>query len=610
MEKIKELHRMVENGTKTKDPETWRVIKSIVKNLEPNKEALLDELKFTAGLLREDANNKYAWSHRQWVLDKLGKGCADEIGFCKEILKDERNIHSRLAWDQRCFAVQKCLERGWTFARPSEAIFAITAILKHPENENPWRYLRLLYNNDLKALAPNHHLQFALACVFTEARDSVKGVTVDVNLHENQKHARLFDSVNKRGCLFALDLISDLLKHGFQLDKEAEDAIEEEELKPVALLHRRIPPAFQVSSKNWRVSALTMMMMDVFTLPVVYFLPEDTSWFPSFSEDTGWERENAEQENLGSSQLTRDDTNYGWAQNYVDKYPDMPESLRDYCWNTAEYTDKKLVMLTHDLLFYAGHNNPTVWQFRHLVIEKCSLNLQDEVKVLELLSKGSISNDNLFWHHRRWVSEKIGSDAAAKKELEFTDNILSEDPYNYRAWSHRQWVCQVFGIECWGKLNLRDKFLKKDASNCFAWNQRYFVSVMMGADTREREAKYATDVINAEAENEMPWTYLKCLVDGKMNHKILLDSDTAIYVLINEVKHMRDGEADDAIVKKRVVNALKMLLFTSKSTNFKPRCDLKRSINHLRPSKGETFVEKVTSILHSMDVSWIGVVAE
>lgn len=40
-------------------------------------------------------------------------------------------------------------------------------------------------------------------------------------------------------------------------------------------------------------------------------------------------------------------------------------------------------------------------------------------------------------HHRRWVAEKLGSEAIIG-ELEFTKKIFSNDAKNYHAWSHRQ----------------------------------------------------------------------------------------------------------------------------------------------------------------------------
>lgn len=40
-------------------------------------------------------------------------------------------------------------------------------------------------------------------------------------------------------------------------------------------------------------------------------------------------------------------------------------------------------------------------------------------------------------HHRRWVAQRLGANAASL-ELQFTEDVLVEDPKNYHAWSHRQ----------------------------------------------------------------------------------------------------------------------------------------------------------------------------
>ncbi|KAL3615487.1 hypothetical protein CASFOL_041148 [Castilleja foliolosa] len=85
-----------------------------------------------------------------------------------------------------------------------------------------------------------------------------------------------------------------------------------------------------------------------------------------------------------------------------------------------------------------------------------------------MLSEEISLDNHLFWQQRRWVSEYIGSDAAANNELKFTEKILSDFPYNHHAWSHRHWVCQAFFRKDWGKAELDycNKILKEDASNC------------------------------------------------------------------------------------------------------------------------------------------------
>ncbi|KAL3615518.1 hypothetical protein CASFOL_041179 [Castilleja foliolosa] len=130
---------------------TWRERKSKVEELGSTEEALFDELKYTAKLLHKDSRNKYAWSsHRQWALEKLGRGYADELGFCNQMLK--HNTHNRLIWDQKFFAVQKCLTKGMTIIRSCEVNVAMHAILDYPVT--PRAFLPGLLANPLAHRAP------------------------------------------------------------------------------------------------------------------------------------------------------------------------------------------------------------------------------------------------------------------------------------------------------------------------------------------------------------------------------------------------------------------------------------------------------------------------
>ncbi|KAL2509582.1 protein farnesyltransferase/geranylgeranyltransferase type-1 subunit alpha [Forsythia ovata] len=76
-------------------------------------------------------------------------------------------------------------------------------------------------------------------------------------------------------------------------------------------------------------------------------------------------------------------------------------------------------------------------------------------------------------HHRRWVAEKLGTNATSN-ELQFTQEIFSEDAKNYHAWSHRQWVLQALGG--WeDELAYCDKLLQEDIFNNSAWNQEVVI---------------------------------------------------------------------------------------------------------------------------------------
>ncbi|KAL3615507.1 hypothetical protein CASFOL_041168 [Castilleja foliolosa] len=610
----------------------WYERKCNVEMLGSTEEALFDELKYTAKLLHKDSRNKYAWSHRQWALEKLGRGYADELGLCNQMPKHEHNAHNRLIWDQKFFAVQKCLAKGMTIIRSCEVNVAMHAILDYPEDENPWRYLRLLYKNDMEALARHAHLQWALICIFVESSNSVDALIADKVMYEHDRHARLFYCVNKRGCLFALDLVSDLLKHGYQPDGEAKDTFDKvfqeydgntfaEKVDAVLQEHRLElmelcadftslitdiagdEPKIHVSSRRSPPFPRSELCGKAgYSCNPAFFRPEDPNWVTRMRETKLWDDESyfgRRGRRIIQPKVSKDD--------HKDIYSDLPDSLRISCRLMDKYSESDLMDYTRTFLFSDGHITPTVWHLRRLAIHVRGFSLENEVEVLAILGESSIIDNFLFWHHRRWVSEKIGSDAAANTELEFTAKILSKFPYNHYAWSHRQWVREVLGKD-WGiaELDYCNKILKEDASNCFAWSQRYFVVQKHPKrhEMRGNEVKYAIAAIHAEPENEMPWMYLKCLVSRK-NYKVLNDSST--FVLSNVVRHIKEGKVDicDACVKKRVVNALKMVLFALKRSNFKPNHDLKTNIDYLSPPEAaeESFAEKVVSILCSMDVS-------
>ncbi|KAL3637065.1 hypothetical protein CASFOL_019364 [Castilleja foliolosa] len=625
------------------DPKMWDMRKSEVEKRGLTEEALFVELEYTAKLVRYfDARNKYAWSHRQWVLEKLDRGYADELGLCEEICFRGFNIDNRLIWDQRCFAVQKCLEKGMAIIRSCEIRSAASAIKFNPADENPWRYLRFLFNNDMKALAQSTRLQWVLTNIFVQARDSANAVRADKEMYKHYKHAWLFDSVNKRCCLFALDLVSDLFKYEYKPGNEFKKAIEDvfqeyngntiaERVESVLREHRMELMELCADFTRKIINETTDDGSKVTVIPrspffprselrskagfsssSAVFIPDDPDWL-----DDMWKYEsNVEGRGIGSQptlEVTKDD--------HDDKYSVLPEeSLRNKCREMDKYSEVELFNHINQAMAFTGYVDPILWQLRRLAVYVRGLSLKNEMEFLDRLGEDMPLDNYLFWHQRRWFSEYIGSDAAANNELKFTEKVLTDEPNNHYAWSHRQWVRQVFFRKDWGKaeLDFCTKVLKEDAYNALAWNQRYFVIQRQQQhpkmhEMRGNEAKYAIAAIHAEPENEMPWMYLKCLVSEK-NYKVLKDSSTFVLSNVvrdinegNVVREIIDGEAyiRDAYVKKRIVNALKMVLLAVKRSNFKPNHDLKTNIDYLCPPEAaeKSFEEKVVSILCSMDVT-------
>ncbi|GFQ02169.1 protein farnesyltransferase/ geranylgeranyltransferase type-1 subunit alpha [Phtheirospermum japonicum] len=134
-------------------------------------------------------------------------------------------------------------------------------------------------------------------------------------------------------------------------------------------------------------------------------------------------------------------------------------------------------------------DDPDVWKKRaYLVRDSSIIDYQDEseeeLKRVEEFAEQH-PNNYLFWDYRRWIVEKIGSEAS-RNELEFTKKILSsKGTHNYQVWSHRQWVLKKFGNRLWlDELQYCHEILEKDKFNVWAWDQ---------------------------PGNEGPWIYLKFL---------------------------------------------------------------------------------------------------
>ncbi|KAL9251583.1 farnesyltransferase/geranylgeranyltransferase type-1 subunit alpha-like protein [Drosera capensis] len=157
--------------------------------------AMSKELEFTKKILSTDAKHYHAWSHRQWVLQALG-GWEDELDYCHVLLTDD--IFNNSAWNQRYFVVTRSPHLGGLKAmRDSEVDYSIKAILAYPENESPWRYLQGLFKDAAKSLISDPR---------------ISSMCLEVLL-------------GKRFCVFALDMLLDLITYGFQPTPEFNDAV-------------------------------------------------------------------------------------------------------------------------------------------------------------------------------------------------------------------------------------------------------------------------------------------------------------------------------------------------------------------------------------------------
>jgi len=140
------------------------------------------ELTFTSEMIDEDGGKNYhSWAHRQWVIETFGLW-ENELDFIEDSLK--LDLRNNSAWNQRYFVVSK-----WKKLTPeviSEEIqYAFKYIMKAPNNQSPWAYLKgLLLNKSysdfpvVKETCSQLMTKFVACC-------HILSLLVDINEQEN-----------------------------------------------------------------------------------------------------------------------------------------------------------------------------------------------------------------------------------------------------------------------------------------------------------------------------------------------------------------------------------------------------------------------------------------
>jgi len=105
------------------------------------------------------------------------------------------------------------------------------------------------------------------------------------------------------------------------------------------------------------------------------------------------------------------------------------------------------------------------------------------------------------WHHRRLL---VTATQKPAPELLFAANVLERDSKNYHTWAYRQWVLAHFNQpSLWqGELDFVDNMLTEDIRNNSAWHHRFFVVWLNGvrADEEDREEVLRRELAYVTAE--------------------------------------------------------------------------------------------------------------
>ncbi|KAL3650608.1 hypothetical protein CASFOL_007011 [Castilleja foliolosa] len=211
----------------------WDLRQFLVKNIGITAVASA-ELDYTKGIINEDAYNRHAWSHRQWVLQTFSEDWVDEDGaeieFCGKILdKDSCNV---FAWDQRCFVVTRWIpiikatykfysghraepgddvfneirkvEESYERLRSREIDYALNMIGSEPENPFPWSHIRGVCGAYPTNCHGERNIRDAILSVLQGERDCVVGLGA---IGEGIMGNRVASLVNARGMVNAVNML-------------------------------------------------------------------------------------------------------------------------------------------------------------------------------------------------------------------------------------------------------------------------------------------------------------------------------------------------------------------------------------------------------------------
>ncbi|KAL3629981.1 hypothetical protein CASFOL_026293 [Castilleja foliolosa] len=220
----------------------WALRQFIVKKIG-TRAAALAELDYTTGIIKEDAYNRHAWSHRQWVFQTFDEDWVDEDGaeieFCRRIL-DEDSCNS-YAWDQRYFVVTRwisiikshcdCSMEPGCDAVSEEVVkfkelveqhmnreidYAINVIGSEPENQFPWSHIYGVYKVCYRYSATSFFVPKvgdAILSILQGARDCVLGLDAYGGEGIMGSDGQFASFVNARGVMNALNMLSDIISN-------------------------------------------------------------------------------------------------------------------------------------------------------------------------------------------------------------------------------------------------------------------------------------------------------------------------------------------------------------------------------------------------------------
>lgn len=123
--------------------------------------------------------------------------------------------------------------------------------------------------------------------------------------------------------------------------------------------------------------------------------------------------------------------------------------------------------------------NYTAWHYRRRCLGALPASfLDNELSYVRQMADNAPKNYQI-WHHRRSISALLleKDKEYLDEELDSTRAYILNDNKNYHVWTYRQWLLSSFATEdVWRReLIFTQELLTHDVRNNSAWNQRHFV---------------------------------------------------------------------------------------------------------------------------------------
>eukprot|EP00842_Homolaphlyctis_polyrhiza_P005158 jgi/Hompol1/5643/HPOL_004596-RA len=190
---------------------------------------------------------------------------------------------------------------------------------------------------------------------------------------------------------------------------------------------------------------------------------------------------------------------------YPQDYSTAMNYFRAVC-QSQEYSERVLKLTAFLVEKNASHYS--VWKYRLDTLFAIGASLEDELEFVDEIASDQPKSFQV-WHHRQAIADRLQS---PQREIDFLNKMLADDSKNYHAWTYRQHVVaknQLWDLE----LIEIDAFIKQDVRNNSAWNQRFFVYSRrpqeFDANELHREIAYVSRFLDLAPGNESVWNYLR-----------------------------------------------------------------------------------------------------